>query len=87
MTARELLTARDKLARQIAELDRVINEVATSGFSSASVSSGGGSQSYTRASLGELRAMRSDYVDRLNGVLVRLGGSPSGIRRVQVVRC
>lgn len=87
MNARELLTARDKLARQIAELDRVIQEVATSGFASASLSSGGGSKSYTRASLPELLALRADYLERLNDVLSSLGGSPSGIRRVQIVRC
>lgn len=86
MTARELLTARDRLIRQIAEIDGVIREISRSGFSSASMSSGSGSRSYTRASLADLRLQRADLAGRLAGVLSRLGGSPSGIQRVQIVR-
>lgn len=86
MTARELLTARDRLSRQIAELDKVIHEIALSGFAAASTSSGAGSRSYTRANLSDLRNHRAELVGRLDAVLSRLGGSPSGIKRIMIVR-
>ena len=74
------------MSRQIAELDKVIHEIAVSGFASASTSSGGGSLSYSRSNLSYLRNNRAELVGRLDAILSRLGGSPSGITRLQIVR-
>ena len=42
------INAANDLKGRIAAIDRVIDEVATSGFSSATISAGSGSKSYTR---------------------------------------
>lgn len=86
MNARQLLTARDNLTRKIAQIDGVIHEIALSGTSSASISSGGGSKSYTRLDLPSLRSLRSEYAARLAGVETALGGRPSGIVKIMTVR-
>ena len=72
----------------IAEIDRVIHEIATSGTASASLSAGGGSQSYTRANLRDLRELRAVYVSRVNSIDMALAAYPNmtGIRHVQTIR-
>lgn len=73
----------------IAEIDRCIHEIATSGTASASLSAGGGSQSYTHADLDKLRKLRGVYVSRVQEINMALSAYPNntGIRHVQTVRC
>ena len=73
----------------IAEIDRCIQEIATSGTASASLSAGGGSQSYTHADIDKLRKLRGVYVSRVQEINMALAAWPNntGIRHVQTVRC
>ena len=73
----------------IAEIDRCIHEIAISGTASASLSAGGGSQSYTHADLDKLRKLRGVYVSRVQEINMALAAYPNntGIRHVQTVRC
>ena len=73
----------------IAEIDRCIQEIATSGTASASLSAGGGSQSYTHADIDKLRKLRGVYVSRVQEINMALAAFPNstGIRHVQTVRC
>lgn len=72
----------------VAEIDRTVQEIATSGTASATLSAGGGSQSYTRADLDKLRKLRSSYVARIEQINMALAMRPNmtGIRHVQTVR-
>ena len=72
----------------IAEIDRVIQEIATSGTASATLSAGGGSQSYTRANLKDLRDLRAVYVSRVQSCDMALSAFPNntGIRHVTTIR-
>lgn len=76
---------RDKLQARLDQLDDVIIEVATSGYSSASISAGGGSKSYTRSDLSQLRALRTDLANQLARVDASLVGR-SAIRHMITVR-
>jgi hypothetical protein len=73
----------------IAEIDRCIHEIAISGTASASLSAGGGSQSYTHADLDKLRKLRGVYVSRVQEINMALAAFPNntGIRHIQTVRC
>lgn len=73
----------------IAEIDRCIHEIAISGTASASLSAGGGSQSYTHADLDKLRKLRGVYASRVQEINMALAAFPNstGIRHVQTVRC
>ena len=73
----------------IAEIDRCIHEIAVSGTASASLSAGGGSQSYTHADLDKLRKLRGVYVSRVQEINMALAAFPNstGIRHVTTVRC
>ena len=73
----------------IAEIDRCIHEIAISGTASASLSAGGGSQSYTRADLDKLRKLRGVYASRVQEINMALAAFPNstGIRHVTTVRC
>lgn len=83
-----LIKNRARLLAWVADIDRVVQEIATKGTASASISAGGGSKSYTRLDLGTLRALRADYADRVTQINRRLAGAPStGIRHVMTVRC
>ena len=70
------------------EIDRVCQEVATSGTASASLSAGGGSQSYTHADIDKLQKLRARYVARIEQINMALAARPNmtGIRHVQTVR-
>ena len=70
------INAANVLKGRIAAIDRVIDEVATSGFSSATISSGSGSKSYTRADLAGLRAQREDLIKQYRHVACRVTGAP-----------
>lgn len=73
----------------IAEIDRCIHEIAISGTASASLSAGGGSQSYTHADLDKLRKLRGVYASRIQEINMALAAFPNstGIRHVTTVRC
>ena len=73
----------------IAEIDRCIHEIALSGTASASLSAGGGSQSYTHADLDKLQKLRGKYAARVQEINMALAAFPNstGIRHVTTVRC
>ena len=73
----------------IAEIDRCIHEIAISGTASATLSAGGGSQSYTRADLDKLQKLRGKYAARVQEINMALATFPNstGIRHVTTVRC
>lgn len=73
----------------IAEIDRCIHEIAISGTASASLSAGGGSQSYTHADLDKLQKLRGKYAARVQEINMALAAFPNstGIRHVTTVRC
>lgn len=83
--------ARNKIRYQrwILEIDRVIHEIAVNGTASASISSSGGTKSYSRIDLDDLRAIRATYAERFSRICraLRAGSSPAGIRHVMTVRC
>lgn len=69
---RKLLVTVTKLEKDIEELKRVRMELATSGYSSASLSSTGGSKSFTRLDIGkvtELIAQMSKELAQYNTML------------------
>ena len=79
---------KNQLIRWIGEIDRVIHEIAVSGTASATLSSSGGSKTYSRLNLADLRTLRREYADRvaqINRALVA-GSNPLGVRRVMTVR-
>lgn len=78
---------KSQLLKWVAEIDRTIQEIATSGTSSASLSSSGGSKTYTRLHLSELRALRIEYMRRINAIRRALLGVRSiPARRIVTVR-
>ena len=79
---------KNQLLAWVGEIDRVIHEIAVSGTASATLSSSGGSKTYSRLNLSELRSLRAEYADRIgqiNRALVA-GSNPIGVRRVITVR-
>ncbi len=82
-----LISNKARYLAWINDIDRVIREIAANGTVSATISVGGGSKSYTRLDLDELRKLRLDYTERVTQINRRLAGVPStGIRRVMVTR-
>ena len=73
----------------IAEIDRCMHEIALSGTASASLSAGGGSQSYTHADLDKLQKLRGKYAARVQEINMALAAFPNstGIRHVTTIRC
>ena len=73
----------------IAEIDRCIHEIAISGTASASLSAGGGSQSYTHADLDKLQKLRGKYAAKVQEINMAIAAFPNstGIRHVTTVRC
>lgn len=70
------------------DLDRVIREVELSGTSSATLSTGDGSKSYTRLDLPTLTARQSHVGQCLAAARRRLSGVGGiGIRRIEISRC
>ena len=84
-----MLKNKNLLLFKIAEIDRVIHEIDTSGTASASLSAGGGSQSYTHADTNRLMEHRGKYVARLQEINMALAAYPNstGIRHVETRRC
>ena len=73
------INAANDLKGRIAALDRVIDEVATSGFSSATISAGSGSKSYTRADLAGLREQREDLIRQYRHTACRISGKSAHV--------
>lgn len=63
-----------RLLKWIDEIDRVRHEIALSGSSSAMLSAGGGSKSYTNLDLDKLATLRADYVRRVRAINRSLHG-------------
>ena len=84
-----LLKNRAVILDRIRRLDAVIDEISTSGTASASLSAGGGSQSYTHADLDKLQTLRGQYVSRVTAIDQALSalGDGTGIRHVVTIRC
>lgn len=72
---RKILTRMSELEHDIAELKRVRLEVAESGFASATVSSGGGSKSYSRIDIGKLTELISAMSAELAKLRALVAGS------------
>lgn len=63
---RKILTRIQNLERDIETLKQVRMDLASSEFVSATLSSGGGSKSYTRQNIGQLNEAISELVKELN---------------------
>lgn len=89
MSARvNLVKNKNRYLFWVAEIDRVVQQIATSGTASATLSAGGGSQSYTSADLDALRRLRGAYASRIEQIDMALAAHPNmtGIRHVMTVR-
>ena len=90
MTAKakqNLIAQKAQLTAWIGELDRAIHDLAVKGVSTATISTAGGSKSYTRLNLAELQSLRAEYCRRLTAINRSIsGGNTLGIRRVMVTR-
>ena len=89
MSARlNLVKNKNRLLFWVAEIDRVVQRIATDGTASATLSAGGGSQSYTAADLDKLRKLRGVYAARIEQINMALAEHPNmtGIRHVMTVR-
>ena len=89
MTRRQrLVQNKNLLLYRIAALDKTIAEIAESGHS-ASISAGGGSQSYTQNDLATLERLRGRYASRVSAINMALSGygNDTGIRHVVTTRC
>lgn len=86
---KNLLKNRAVILDRIRRLDAVVDEISTSGTASASLSAGGGSQSYTHADLDKLSKLRGQYVSRVTAIDQALSaiGDGTGIRHVVTIRC
>lgn len=73
----------NELAKDIRELEKTIREIRVSGYASASLSSGGGSKSYTRADLNTLVAELSRLKSELAAASRIAGFNAPLIRRIQ----
>lgn len=85
---RNLIANKNRLLFWVAEIDRCVHEIAVSGTASASLSAGGGSQSYTHADLEKLEKLRGRYVSRIGQINMALSAWPNdtGIRHVMTMR-
>lgn len=84
---RKILTRINELETDISELKRVRKEIAENGYSSASMSSGGGSKSYTHLDLAKISTLISELTAELKGLrnlIVTDGGSDSMIPAKQI---
>lgn len=65
----------------VEKIDETIREIAISGTATASLSAGGGSQSYTHANIKDLEKARADYLNKAvaeeNGVSANYSASPT----------
>lgn len=76
---RKVLQRISDIENDIAELKKARQEVASSGYSSATVSSGGGSRSYTRSDISKITEAISALTSELKKLRAMLAGGGSSI--------
>lgn len=85
---RKILVRISQVEADIAELKRCRTEIAASGYASATMSSGGGSKSYTRLDLSKITeaisALTSE-LKKLRAMLTKVGGEQSIWKNVLIV--
>lgn len=85
---RQTLSRIEEVETDLREARRVRREILASGSSSASISSGGGSKSFTRLDLDKVSALIAELTRELQALRAMLaGGGGLGIRRIMTVRC
>jgi hypothetical protein len=82
-----LARARAEVMADVKAIDAAIRSIASNGYASATISAAGGSKSYTKLDLGNLRALRADLVNRLSAINSQLAGrGVLAIRHLVTVR-
>lgn len=76
---RKILTRITEIEADIAELKKARQEVASSGYASATVSSGGGSRSYTRSDISKITEAISALTSEMKKLKALLSGGSSSI--------
>lgn len=85
---RQTLSRIAEVETDLREARRVRREILASGSSSASISSGGGSKSFTRLDLDKVSALIAELTRELQALRAMLaGGGGQGIGRIVTVRC
>lgn len=76
---RKVLQRISDIENDIAELKKARQEVASSGYASATVSSGGGSRSYTRSDISKITEAISALTSEMKKLRALLAGGSSSI--------
>ena len=76
---RKVLQRISDIENDIAELKKARQEVASSGYASATVSSGGGSRSYTRSDISKITEAISSLISEMKKLRALLAGGSSSI--------
>ena len=76
---RKVLQRISDIENDIAELKKARQEVASSGYASATVSSGGGSRSYTRSDISKITEAISALISEMKKLRALLAGRSSPI--------
>ena len=76
---RKVLQRISDIENDIAELKKARQEVASSGYASATVSSGGGSSSYTRSDISKITEAISALISEMKKLKALLAGGSSSI--------
>ena len=76
---RKVLQRISDIENDIAELKKARQEVASSGYASATVSSGGGSRSYTRSDISKITEAISALTSEMKKLRKMLAGGSSSI--------
>lgn len=76
---RKVLQRISDIENDIAELKKTRQEVASSGYASATVSSGGGSRSYTRSDISKITEAISALTSEMKKLKALLAGGSSSI--------
>lgn len=87
---RKILTRITECEKDISELKRVRQEILSSGYASASISSNGGSKSYTRADADKITKAIINLqkeLYQLNALLRNAGTDPFEIKKILHVYC
>ena len=76
---RKILTRITEIEADIEELKKARQEVASSGYASATVSSGGGSRSYTRSDISKITEAISALTSEMKKLREMLAGGSSSL--------
>ena len=84
-----LIAQRRQLREDIRKLERAMIDLASQEFVSVSLSSGGGSKSFSRSDTGRIQQTIAHLADKIAAINAALSGtaSPGGIRTIKIVRC